>query len=69
MQNPENKREIICDDSFRSIFKCDRIDMFKMNKELGQCVFPQYLCVRVLFSKFDASGRHLYEAPEAPAAS
>ena len=38
MQNPENKREIICDDSFRSIFKCDRIDMFKMNKELGQCV-------------------------------
>ncbi|KAI0741205.1 SWIB-domain-containing protein [Earliella scabrosa] len=36
MQNPENKKEIICDDSFRSIFKCDRIDMFKMNKELGR---------------------------------
>ena len=45
MQNPENKREIVCDDSFRAVFKCDRIDMFKMNKELGQCVFPQYLCV------------------------
>ncbi len=41
MQNPENKKEIICDDSFRSIFKCDRIDMFKMNKELGQCVSSQ----------------------------
>ena len=38
MQNPENKKEIICDDSFRSIFKCDRIDMFKMNKELGRYV-------------------------------
>ncbi|KAI0365573.1 SWIB-domain-containing protein [Pilatotrama ljubarskyi] len=36
MQNPENKKEIICDDSFKAIFKCDRIDMFKMNKELGQ---------------------------------
>ena len=39
MQNPENKREIVCDDSFRAVFKCDRIDMFKMNKELGRYVF------------------------------
>ena len=38
MQNPENKKEIICDDQFRAIFKVDRIDMFKMNKELGQYV-------------------------------
>ena len=36
MQNPENRKEIICDDTFKTIFKCDRIDMFKMNKELGQ---------------------------------
>ncbi|KAI9064538.1 SWIB-domain-containing protein [Trametes sanguinea] len=36
MQNPENKKEIICDESFKAIFKCERIDMFKMNKELGQ---------------------------------
>ncbi|CDO77043.1 hypothetical protein BN946_scf184403.g18 [Trametes cinnabarina] len=36
MQNPENKKEIICDDNFKAIFKCDKIDMFKMNKELGQ---------------------------------
>ena len=69
MQNPENKREIVCDDSFRAVFKCDRIDMFKMNKELGQCVLPQCLRVRVPVLKFDTSGRHLYEAPEAPAAS
>ena len=38
MQNPENKKEIICDDQFRAVFKVDRIDMFKMNKELGQYV-------------------------------
>ncbi|KAI0629051.1 SWIB/MDM2 domain-containing protein [Trametes polyzona] len=36
MQNPENRKEIICDDGFKEIFKCDRIDMFKMNKELTQ---------------------------------
>ncbi|OSC99828.1 SWIB-domain-containing protein [Trametes coccinea BRFM310] len=36
MQNPENRKEIICDESFKAIFKCERIDMFKMNKELGQ---------------------------------
>ena len=36
MQNPTNKREIVCDDAFRAIFKCEKIDMFKMNKELGQ---------------------------------
>ncbi|KAI1783961.1 SWIB-domain-containing protein [Ganoderma leucocontextum] len=39
MQNPENKKEIICDDQFRAIFKVDRIDMFKMNKELGQHLY------------------------------
>ena len=36
MQNPSNKREIVCDAAFGAIFKCDRFDMFKMNKELGQ---------------------------------
>ncbi|KAM5533644.1 hypothetical protein V8D89_003288 [Ganoderma adspersum] len=39
MQNPENKKEIICDDQFRAVFKVDRIDMFKMNKELGQHLY------------------------------
>ena len=35
MQNPENRKEIICDEPFRAIFGVDKIDMFKMNKELG----------------------------------
>ncbi len=35
MQNPENKKEIMCDESFRAVFGVDKIDMFKMNKELG----------------------------------
>ena len=36
LQNPENKREILCDPSMRAIFSVDKIDMFKMNKVLGQ---------------------------------
>ncbi|EMD33109.1 hypothetical protein CERSUDRAFT_142690 [Gelatoporia subvermispora B] len=35
LQNPANKKEIMCDDSLRAIFGTDRIDMFKMNKVLG----------------------------------
>ncbi|KAF8911472.1 hypothetical protein CPB84DRAFT_1812324 [Gymnopilus junonius] len=36
LQNPENKREILCDTSLRAVFGVDKIDMFKMNKVLGQ---------------------------------
>lgn len=36
LQNPSNKREIVCDTGFRAIFGVDKIDMFKMNKVLGQ---------------------------------
>jgi upstream activation factor subunit UAF30 len=35
LQNPENKREILCDDKFRAVFNTDKIDQFKMNKVLG----------------------------------
>ncbi|KAF9268702.1 SWIB-domain-containing protein [Marasmius fiardii PR-910] len=34
-QNPQNKREILCDDSLKAVFNTDKIDMFKMNKVLG----------------------------------
>ncbi|KAG5639478.1 hypothetical protein H0H81_001600 [Sphagnurus paluster] len=38
LQNPSNKREIMCDGRFRAVFGVDKIDMFKMNKVLGQYV-------------------------------
>ena len=50
MQNPENKKEIICDDQFRAVFKVDRIDMFKMNKELGQYVCHP-LCIHFCLTR------------------
>ncbi|KAH8115253.1 hypothetical protein DFH11DRAFT_95718 [Phellopilus nigrolimitatus] len=36
LQNPSNKREILCDDRMKPVFNVDKIDMFKMNKVLGQ---------------------------------
>nr|GAT57826.1 SWIB/MDM2 domain protein [Mycena chlorophos] len=35
LQNPKNKREIVCDSLLRPVFNADKIDMFKMNKVLG----------------------------------
>jgi upstream activation factor subunit UAF30 len=39
LQNPKNRREILCDPNFRAIFNADKVDMFKMNKILGQYVY------------------------------
>jgi len=36
LQNPSNKKEIICDSLLKPLFNADKIDMFKMNKVLGQ---------------------------------
>lgn len=35
LQNPRNRRQILCDEKLSSVFKSARIDMFTMNKELG----------------------------------
>ncbi|KII95702.1 hypothetical protein PLICRDRAFT_34644 [Plicaturopsis crispa FD-325 SS-3] len=36
LQNPDNKREIICDPKLKAVFNTDKIDMFRMNKVLGE---------------------------------
>ncbi|TFK74017.1 SWIB-domain-containing protein [Pluteus cervinus] len=36
LQNPDKRQEIICDASFKAVFGVEKIDMFKMNKVLGQ---------------------------------
>ncbi|KAJ7072633.1 SWIB/MDM2 domain-containing protein [Mycena amicta] len=36
LQNPNNKREILCDVALKPIFNAEKIDMFRMNKVLGQ---------------------------------
>lgn len=32
LQNPDNRREILCDDKLRALFNVDKVHMFTMNK-------------------------------------
>lgn len=39
LQNPSDKREILCDEKMKKIFNVDKIGMFKMNQMLGEYVY------------------------------
>lgn len=39
LQDPNDKRQIRCDDALKSIFKQDRVHMFTMNKILSKHLF------------------------------
>eukprot|EP00735_Rhodelphis_limneticus_P014911 TRINITY_DN9021_c0_g1::TRINITY_DN9021_c0_g1_i1::g.18223::m.18223 TRINITY_DN9021_c0_g1::TRINITY_DN9021_c0_g1_i1::g.18223 ORF type:complete len:132 (-),score=51.19,sp/O74503/UAF30_SCHPO/33.33/9e-19,SWIB/PF02201.13/1.5e-26 TRINITY_DN9021_c0_g1_i1:81-476(-) len=40
LQNPDNKREILCDEKFKSVFARDKMNMFEMNKLLNDHIEP-----------------------------
>nr|XP_011458331.1 PREDICTED: upstream activation factor subunit spp27 isoform X2 [Fragaria vesca subsp. vesca] len=40
LQDPNNRRVIICDELFRTLFDVDSIDMFQMNKALSKHILP-----------------------------
>lgn len=40
LQDPANRRKILCDDALRSVFATDSTDMFKMNKLLTKHIWP-----------------------------
>ncbi|TKY46967.1 Upstream activation factor subunit spp27 [Spatholobus suberectus] len=40
LQDPSNKRKIICNDELRMVFETDCTDMFKMNKLLAKHIIP-----------------------------
>jgi len=39
LQNPSDKREIICDEPMKAVFGVDKMNMFAMNKMLGQHLY------------------------------
>lgn len=39
LQDPNDKRQIRCDDAMRAVFKQDRVHMFTMNKILNQNLY------------------------------
>lgn len=61
MQNPANKKEIVCDEKFRAMFNVDKIDMFKMNKVLSECVFSPYSTAAFAVLSRLPTRRHLHE--------
>ena len=40
LQDPSNKRKIICNDELRLVFETDCTDMFQMNKLLAKHITP-----------------------------
>ncbi|GAB1317417.1 hypothetical protein MFIFM68171_07627 [Madurella fahalii] len=40
LQDPNDKRQILCDEKLQAIFKQDKINMFSMNKLLGSQLYP-----------------------------
>ncbi|OAQ77884.1 SWIB/MDM2 domain-containingprotein [Purpureocillium lilacinum] len=40
LQDPKDKRQIRCDDKMQAVFKQARVDMFRMNKEIGHHLYP-----------------------------
>ncbi|WCJ28130.1 SWIB complex BAF60b domain-containing protein [Euphorbia peplus] len=40
LQDPSNRRKIICDDALRIVFETDCTDMFKMNRLLAKHIIP-----------------------------
>lgn len=40
LQDPSDRRSILCDDTLRGLFGVDRIGMFQMNKALTKHIWP-----------------------------
>lgn len=40
LQDPSNRRNILCDEILRDLFKVDSINMFQMNKALAKHIWP-----------------------------
>jgi len=40
LQDPSDKRQIMCDEKLQAVFKQSRVDMFQMNKLLGHQLYP-----------------------------
>lgn len=40
LQDPSDKRQIRCDERMYAVFRQAKVDMFKMNKEIGAHLYP-----------------------------
>ncbi|CAG9952450.1 unnamed protein product [Clonostachys rosea f. rosea IK726] len=40
LQDPNDRRQILCDEKMQAIFKQTKVDMFRMNKEISNHLYP-----------------------------
>ncbi|KAH7150214.1 SWIB/MDM2 domain-containing protein [Dactylonectria estremocensis] len=40
LQDPKDKRQILCDDLMQAVFRQAKVDMFRMNKDIGNHLYP-----------------------------
>ncbi|KPM39524.1 hypothetical protein AK830_g7057 [Neonectria ditissima] len=40
LQDPKDKRQILCDEKMQAVFKQAKVDMFRMNKDIGHHLYP-----------------------------
>lgn len=40
LQDPADKRQILCDEKLQLVFKVDKVHMFTMNKIIGNQLYP-----------------------------
>ncbi|KAH8736194.1 SWIB/MDM2 domain-containing protein [Ilyonectria robusta] len=40
LQDPKDKRQILCDEKMQAVFKQAKVDMFRMNKDIGNHLYP-----------------------------
>ena len=43
LQDPSNRKMILCDEKLKKIFQCDSIHMFKMSKALSEVMIYMYI--------------------------
>lgn len=58
LQDPSNKRKILCDERLKKIFNVNSIDMFQMNKALTKHIWP-----------LNSDGLFLFLSPAPPSLS
>ncbi|CAM1512007.1 Fc.00g095200.m01.CDS01 [Cosmosporella sp. VM-42] len=40
LQDPSDRRQILCDEKMQAVFKQTKVDMFRMNKDIGSHLYP-----------------------------
>ncbi|KAF8749775.1 SWIB protein [Rhizoctonia solani] len=59
LQNPQDKREILCDDQMKGLFNVDKINMFQMNKVIGAHIVATHHSDVSTFYSFSDNTGHL----------